>query len=242
MTDETRALATRPDTTSQVWQTIMAIAPVAQASRMFGVTQEQAAIVMLKGHELGIGLAAAFEMIHVIDGKPSIAPKGALALIHQSNELAGMKITDGPDYCECWMKRKNGFEFTTRFTMQDAERAGLVKDKSGWSKYPSNMLRWRAIGYCADVVFPDVIGGMIRPDDLGAEIGVEGEPIKSDFPVEKVEQPPDLAGLLALFSADRVVKVYGGRLPATQEEIEKVVAVLSDEDNKAALAAHPNGS
>ena len=36
MTDNTALV--RQDTTMQVWQTIQSIAPVAQASRMFGVT------------------------------------------------------------------------------------------------------------------------------------------------------------------------------------------------------------
>ena len=176
----------------QVWQTIQAIAPVAQASRMFGVTEEQAAIVMLKGYELGLGLAAAFEFIHVIQGKPGVSPKGALALIHQSNQLAGLKIEDierdGKPYaCKAWMKRTNGFEYSSQFTMDDAERAQLVKKDSGWDKYPANMLRWRAIGYVADVVFPDVIGGMYRPEELGATVDAEGEPIEAQF---TVMEPP----------------------------------------------------
>jgi len=170
--------------TGDTWATIKAIAPVAQASRMFGVTEQQAAIVMLKGHELGLGLAGAFEFIHVIDGKPSLSPKGALALIQRSGELTSLEIhdlTDGkgtPTRCKVTMKRKNGFEYTVEYSMADAQRAGVVKDKSAWEKYPANMLRWRAVGYCADVAFPDVIGGLMRPEELGAEVNAEGQPIE----------------------------------------------------------------
>ncbi|MFO7742772.1 MAG: recombinase RecT [Anaerolineae bacterium] len=168
----------------ETWQVIQSVAPVAQASRMFGVTQEQAAIVMLKGHELGLGIASAFEYIHVIDQKPSLSPKGALALIHRSGELAGLQIEDlsddqgNPIECRVTMKRKNGFAYTTSYTMDDAERAGVVKDKSGWAKYPANMLRWRAVGYCADIVFPDVVGGLYRPEELGADVDASGEPLE----------------------------------------------------------------
>jgi len=171
--------------TGETWQTIKAIAPTAQASRMFGVTQEQAAIVMLKGHELGLGLASAFEFIHVIDGKPSISPKGALALIQRSGELVGLEIQDltdtkgNPTKCKVMMKRKNGFSYTVEYSMADAQRAGIVRDKGAWEKYPANMLRWRAVGYCADVVFPDVIGGLMRPEELGAEVNAEGQPIEA---------------------------------------------------------------
>lgn len=186
--------------TSNTWQMIQAIAPVATASRMFGVTEQQAAVVMLKGHELGLGLASAFEFIHVIDSKPSISPKGALALIHQSGELAHLEIhdlTDGngtPTRCKVTMKRKNGFEYTTEFSMADAERAGVVKDKSGWEKYPANMLRWRAVGYCADVVFPDVVGGLYRPEELGAEVDEDGEPVSKWEVVESPPQTPPKKG------------------------------------------------
>jgi len=169
---------------AETWQVIQSVAPVAKASRMFGVTQEQAAIVMLMGHELGLGLATAFEFVHVIDQKPSLSPKGALAMIHSSDELVGLKIDDmvddkgDPSACRVWMKRKNGFEYSVTFTMDDAKRAGVVKDKSGWEKYPANMLRWRAVGYCADVVFPDVVGGLYRVEELGADVDADGEPVQ----------------------------------------------------------------
>lgn len=192
MTEEKALVPSRVPTLT-TWQTIQSIAPVATASRMFGVTEQQAAMVMLKGYELGLGLTAAFEFIHVIDGKPSISPKGALALIHDSNRLAGLKIEDilddkdKPYSCKVWMKRRNGFEYTAIYTMDDAKQAGLVKLKSGWDKYPANMLRWRAVGYCADVVFPDVIGGLLRPEEFGAAVDVSGEPIEGE--VVTVSQP-----------------------------------------------------
>lgn len=174
------------------WALIQNIAPVAAASRMFKVTEEQAAIVMLKGHELGLGLAASFEFIHVISGKPSVSPKGCLALIHQSGVLAKLEIQDktdqsGPTRCVVTMERKNGFMYTATFSMEDAAKANLIKPDSGWTKYPANMLRWRAIGYCADVVFPDVIGGLYRPEELGAEVDAAGEPIS---PYEVVNATP----------------------------------------------------
>ena len=187
--------------TQENWITIQAIAPVAQASRMFGVTQEQAAIVMLKGHELGLGMATAFEFIHVISDRPSLAPKGALALIHASGMLKRLSIEDltdaqrNPTACRVMMERNNGFTYTATFTIDDAERAGIVKAGSGWDKYPANMLRWRAIGYCADIVFPDVCGGLMRPDEAGAIVDSEGEPVRiveaapSGSISDKVPQP-----------------------------------------------------
>ena len=241
---------------AETWQVIQSVAPVAQASRMFSVTQEQAAIVMLKGHELGLGLASAFEFIHVIDAKPSISPKGALALIHRSGELAGLKIEDladdkgNPAACHVWMKRKNGFEYTTTFTMADAERADIVKAKSGWSKYPANMLRWRAVGYCADIVFPDVVGGLYRPDELGSDTDADGEPVQwkvieavkaaptvtTPAPVQATEMPTPAAAELTIqdilnagYSAEQIMVANEGRIPATSEDCQRVMEKLEIE-------------
>jgi hypothetical protein len=211
---------------------------------------------MLKGYELGLGHATAFEFIHVIQGKPSVSPKGALALIHQSSRLAGMKIEDidkdgKPFACKVWMKRSNGFEYSIQFTMDDAARAGLVKGDSGWEKYPANMLRWRAIGYVADIVFPDVIGGMGRPEELGATVDADGEPLAiegtftpvasqpiatrpippvSDIPttaIELVQLGFDAAAILA--AAAEVTGIEA--LPQTPEDVAKVYAKLTTVDN-----------
>jgi hypothetical protein len=66
--------------TPQVWQMISQMAPVMWKSRLFGVvSQEAAAAIMLKGYELGLSVTASFEFIHVIQGKPGLSPRGALA-------------------------------------------------------------------------------------------------------------------------------------------------------------------
>jgi hypothetical protein len=230
------------------WALIQSIAPTSLQSRLFGVaTVEQAAMIMLKGHELGLGLAASFEFIDVIQGKPGVNPKGALALIQQSGLLAGMKIEnivndeDKPWACKVWMKRTNGFEYTSIFTMDDAKRAGLIKPDGGWDKYPANMLRWRAIGYCADIVFPDVIGGMLRPEELGATVSADGDIIESTATIVEPEGdqkepkkliPQTLADLLTLgYLPDGIMAVstalgLPNPIPATPDEVAKVFAEL----------------
>ena len=259
MTEE-RALTVR-QTTLDTWKLIQSIAPASLQSHLFGVaTVEQAAMIMLKGHELGLGLAASFEFIDVIQGKPGVNPKGALALIHQSGQLAGLKIENiindknEPWACKVWMKRTNGFEYTSIFTMDDAKRAGLIKPEGGWDKYPANMLRWRAVGYCADIVFPDVIGGMLRPEELGATVSAEGDIIEGTATVvdglepegdsdqkepEGEKIPQTLADLLAsgylpdaVMAASEAVGLPNP-IPATPEEVAKVFAELTKDQKEA---------
>lgn len=240
-------IAARP-LTPAAWKLIQAIAPTLHKSRLFGVTSpEQAAAIMLKGHELGLSLTAAFEFVQVIQGKPTLSPRGALALILRSGELDGMKVTDKPNACHVWMRRKNGFEYETTWTMEDARKAGLIKPSGAWEAYGPNMCRWRAIGFCADVVFPDVLGGLKRADEFGANIDAQGNVIEGEWTTAAgTGTAPDAASvamhagddshrtetitlerLLEQFTAEQIMAVNNGRIPETQEEIELAAVMLN---------------
>jgi hypothetical protein len=222
----TTAIVTRQTLTPQIWQMISEIAPAMHASRLFGVNSpEQASAIMLKGYELGFSLSASFEFIHVIQGKPTLSPRGHLALILNHPEFEGMKITEAKGSCTVWMKRRNGFEHTVTYTIDDAKKAGLVKPESGWEKYEANMLRWRTVGYAADVVFPDP--GMKRSDELGADITPEGDVIEGNWRTPPVEFPnQSLEQLLTLYGPEQVMEANSGKVPVTPEEVEAVARKL----------------
>lgn len=226
----TTALTVTKPLTPQTWQMIESIAPAMHACRLFGVTsKEQAAAIMLKGYELGLSLTASFEFIHVVQGKPTLSPRGALALILQHPDLVELTVDDKPDACQVTMKRKNGFNYTVEFTLEDAKKADVVKPGSGWEKYPKNMLRWRAIGFCADVVFPDVIGGMKRADELGATITAEGDVIEGSWSTY-TEQPQisPLEALVAQYGVDAILAANDGQIPEG-EQVEVVAKKLESE-------------
>jgi hypothetical protein len=170
------ALATRRELTPEMMIAIVNLAPTIHKSRLAKVdTPDQAVFIMMKAYELGLPFTAGFDLIHIIDGKLSLSPRGALAIIYQSGLLAGFKLDESvPDACTVWMKRVNGLHFQVTYTLDDAKRAGLVKAGGNWEKYPPNMLRWRAIGFCSDVVFPDLLSGMKRADEFGAQIDSDG--------------------------------------------------------------------
>jgi len=244
------ALTVRNDVSIELWNVIREIAPVAKDSRLFGVaTAEQAMMVMLKGKELGLSLTASFEFVTVIEGKPALIPRGALALILSSPLLDGLEIKDEvgqdgkPTACAVTMKRKNGFSYTSRFTMEDAQRAGLIKTGSGWEKYPANMMRARAIGFCADIVFPDVLGGLKRADELGADLTPNGDIIEGSWSVQP-EKPaaavsqtkiltPDytdrLGDMVNRHGAAKIMAANSGKIPATNEELDAIEIAIERE-------------
>ncbi len=226
-----KALAIRPVVTPTVWDTVRAIAPAMHQSRLFGVTSpDQAAAIMLKGYELGLTFTASFEFVQVVQGKVALSPRGMLALIHQSN-AAAVTITrlekDGKFLgYECHMKRRdNGFEHTSRFTLEDAKRAGLVKPDGAWEHYPENMCLWRSVGFCADVVVPDIGGGMRRADEFGAAVSLNGDVIEADY---SVVATTTLESLIAEFGAAAVLEANNGQIPTTPEELENVWKLLDE--------------
>lgn len=236
--------------TPHIWSMINEMAPVMHQSRLFGVaSKEQAAAIMLKGYELGLSITASFEFIHVVEGKPNLKPMGALALLHNSPEIKHLEVRELTEAngtfsgYECHMERTNGFSYTSRFTMDDARRAGLIKPKSGWEAYPRNMTMWRAIGFCADVVAPDITAGMTAilkmPEAYGVALTENGEIIAIPSPV--TEQPgapvcvvtttlPDptisLESLLETWTAEQILVANAGRIPGTDAELAAVAAKL----------------
>jgi len=241
--NDSNDLVVRQPLTPQTWEMIAAVGPAMHRSRLFGVTSPEAAMaIMLKGHELGLGLTASFEFVQVVEGKPALSPRGALAIIQSSPLCAGLKIEDirdaqgKPQACRVWMKRTNGFEYTVEWSMAEAIAAGVVKPGSVWEKYPANMLRWRAVGFCADVVFPDVIGGMKRADELGADLTANGDVIEGSWrtvesaPAPAAQSPaPEqtLATLVEQFGADAVMAANDGRIPGTDTEVAAVAQRLA---------------
>lgn len=220
------------------WQMIREAAPVMHRSRLFGVaTEEQAVAIMAKGYELGLGFTTSFEFITVIEGKPTLIPRGALALAYQSGLLEEFKVREiadskGQPYaCEVSGRRKGGALYTCKFTLDDANRAGLIKDKSGWTKYPANMLKWRAIGYWMDVVMPDITGGMKRADEFGAMVDAGGDVLPTSATqaavIDAVYEPlPTLDDLIAKYGAEAVLNANNGNLPVTQDELDSLAVVL----------------
>src|SRR5579885_708875 len=173
----TRSLAHRT-VDLDTWRTIREMSPTMHAARLFGVASpEQAAAVMVLGHDLGFSLAQSFQFISIVQGKPTLSPRGALALVRNSGLLEDERIVETPDACTVYMKRRGGgeYELTVTKAQMVAAVTGAEKPDSAWQRYTPNMLRWRAVGWVIDYLFPDVAGGLKRADEFGALVDRDGD-------------------------------------------------------------------
>lgn len=155
----------------------------------------RAITIAMKGRELGIPPMQAFSSITVISGKPCLSAELMLALCYQ--RVAGFKATfvTPPEnqHLECTVKmqRQGGEEQSFRFSMDDAQRAGLVRDNSPWRKFPASMLRARVVSAAARAIAPDAIMGCYTPEELGGPTFIEGEIIEPEAapPASPVIEP-----------------------------------------------------
>jgi hypothetical protein len=121
-------------------------------------TAAQAVVKMLAGAELGLGPIDAMRSFHVLtDGK--IAPSAALLAravkAHPRYHYTVAEFTD--EACELVFWEDGDESGTSRYTLDDARRAGLIRDKSAWVKQPRNMLFNRAITNGVAWFAPDVL-------------------------------------------------------------------------------------
>lgn len=58
-----------------------------------------------------------------------------------------------------WLKDRDGIEITYDYSMADARKEGLIKDKSRWVKRPGNMLRARCISNGLGMLCPELYAG-----------------------------------------------------------------------------------
>ncbi len=234
---EATSLAVQQPTSADAWDLIVRMAPTIYESRLFGVASvAQAAAILLKGRELGFGAAASFEFINVIQGKPQLSPRGALAILHGSPEIVKIEIRELTDPTgvhighECYMKRRSGFEHTSRFTLADAQRAGLIKAGGGWESYTKNMTMWRAVGFCADVVAPHLTAGatllMKAPEQFDVALSEGGDVIEWQaqpaWHAEAADPMVILNQMMEAFGPQVILDNNHGEIPNTPEAIIEV--------------------
>lgn len=138
-------------------------------------TKEQAVAVMLKGRELGIPPMHALSSIVVIQGKPTCSAELMAALVYRDHGDDALVFTEATNTrCTISYKRRSWAQRQSySFTVEDARQAGL--SGGNWQKYPAAMLRARAISAVARMAFPDTIGGMYTPEELGGAVAVTGD-------------------------------------------------------------------
>ncbi|HVQ45125.1 MAG TPA: recombinase RecT [Candidatus Saccharimonadia bacterium] len=175
----TTALAQRQDILpdAQSWKTMMEMARELVASGLLpkGIDKPAAALAVIqKGREIGIPPMYALSNIGIINGRPVVGAEVMLAMVYRDHgDQAIQFVETSAQRCAVSYKRKSWPQARAfEWTMENAEQAGLLGKGGPWKQYPAAMLRARCISAVARLAFPDSLGGMYTPEELGAEVTV----------------------------------------------------------------------
>lgn len=147
--------------------------------------EAKAIAIALKARELNIPPMMAYSEIHIINGKPALSATLMLTLIYRAFPNAKIVYeTCSINACVIKAARPGQEPSLFKFTMEDAERAGIANNQS-WKKYPEALLRARCISAMARAVFPDALMGCVyTPEEMGAEVDSDENVIMLE--VEKI--------------------------------------------------------
>jgi len=139
-------------------------------SRMFsGYGSPQAVLsTVMVGRELGLPAMASLRGIHNIEGKHSLSAALMVALVLKSGLAEYFEPVSFSETEATFETHRKGARNPVRLThtIEMAQTAGLVKDKSGWLKNPTDMLCARAQARLARMVYPDLLAGLYTPEEL----------------------------------------------------------------------------
>jgi hypothetical protein len=175
-------------------------------------------LVLMTARDLGLTVTTALRKLHVIDGQVTVAPTLKLAIVRQRRLGRVWKDAgSGPGWAKWYAIRADdpaGFVESSEYGVTDARSQGLVgadcdptagthgrgsKQAAGWlscgckrnwAQSPQRMPSHRALGYLMDDVFPEVGTGLYSPDELGAIVDAEGNPVIDVTEVGPVDGMP----------------------------------------------------
>jgi hypothetical protein len=134
-------------------------------------------LVMMTGAEIGLTTMQSLRNIYVVEGRIGMSA----ALIrgrcqqHVDCELFEIAEADAAHAVVEIKKRGWSERRLVSWSIEDAERAGLVKPDSLWKRWPQEMCVARATTRAASMYFPDITAGLMSEEEL-REITISGLP------------------------------------------------------------------
>lgn len=186
--------------------------------------------VMLLARELSISpIQAISGGINNIQGKFEISSRLMNQLIRRhGHKIQVRESTD--QICVIWTKRKDtGEEMIVQYHIDEAARAGLIKESGGWKKCPKDMLFARCISRVARQVYPDCIGGCYVEGEL--QETMQGKAVESveipppqelDTVIEVSPEPEIILDLPEGYDDERVAQFIKENADASKMSVAKI--------------------
>ena len=181
----------------------------------------QAIMKIMAGREMGLGAFASLSNIHIIKDKPVIGANMMAAMIKASGKYDYRIAEFDKTVCKImFLQLQSGGWIElgeSSFSMDDAAAAGLMKEDSGWTKFPRNMLFARAISNGVRWYCPDLFAGNTAYTPGELDDSVEENVVNGEWS-EASDEGPHLIDLIKEYGAAAVLEANGGEFPADDPE------------------------
>ena len=148
-------------------------------------TARHAAVLIMRGAELGLRPMESLSALHLIEGRVTLSADTMLRVA-----IAGGVRVSYPEFTSERVTvelQRSGFEpFRCTWDLDMARRAGLG-GRQNWKKFPRAMLRARAVAEAVRAYCPDLLSGAYLPEELSAE-SIEAPPAPApEEPLQEAE-------------------------------------------------------
>jgi hypothetical protein len=197
-------------------------------------TPEKAMVAIMHGMEVGMTPMAALQSIAVVNGRATIWGDGAIGLVRASGKCEWIKERmDGEGegrIAVCEVKRKGEHEPTIgRFSVKDAQTAGLWTKTGPWKQYPERMLKMRARAFALRDAFADVLRGLGIAEEVQ-----DFQPIRDITPTSPQPPRPPAPPSATVEQID-VITADGEVVEAVQEVDEREIVTETGEATDAII-------
>lgn len=139
-----------------------------------------AALRLYWAEQMGLAPMAAND-IPLIKGRPYVQANVARALAHRAGYVV-RKENASADSVTAVISRGGEELGRETFTMEQARKAGIVRDKSPWQTYPERMLWAKAARFVIADHAPEVLLGIGEAEAMGEIIDADYEELHDDEP------------------------------------------------------------
>ena len=175
------------------FQDMQSMASAIAKSGLFGMKNENEVLALMAVAQAeGLHPATAARDFHIIGGKPALKADAMLARFQNAGGKVEWKLYTDTIVTGVF-SHPNGGSVQIDWTIEQAQRIGLVKPGSGWQKFPRAMLRSRCISEGIRTVFPGSVTGFYSPEEVQ-----DFEPKTKDMgrfdatPLKPLEQLPEI--------------------------------------------------
>lgn len=145
-----------------------------------GTNIPQAMVIVQAGREMGLQPLQSLRSMNFIKGRLTMSVQLQLAMATKGGVTKPEGwLKEKPGECTVTLER-DGASITCTYTMDDAKKAGLVKEDGAYDKYAKQMLRWRAIGDALRLIAPDLVLGLLSPEEAESIEPIDVTPVEPE--------------------------------------------------------------